>query len=216
MFEGDRIRKRTAPGEELGSEMRQTYGCMRAARTCTARCQQNFSPHMRSSQHCPLCGCLSGARRSLGLKDRRTRVKRIFSTGQSEKGVSSVTLGGGERHRASGLSTPRVADGSGTLRRFTAEGDGATFLLRSFYPTLGCGGGNCWKEHLLVFGSVIVSVLNCIQEASEEGVFITRRCKSGMRQEEPVQFQKRKSSSPSTTRVTFLMSTPGAFLTLHW
>lgn len=30
------------------------------------------------------------------------------------------------------------------------------------------------------------------------------------------QSTKGRRSSPITTRVTFLMSTPGAFLTLHW
>lgn len=124
--------------------------------------------------------CATKGQRSIGTSPLALRTKTRLV----------VTVGGGGRHGAAALSAPGVADGDGAFGGSAAEGDGTALLLRSLHPALGCGRGNCWKEHLLLS--------DCIKEPNEGRGHQRRRCRrrrcrrrltpreSAMKQEEPV------------------------------
>lgn len=134
------------PGGETAEckRHRHTYGCMRAARIYTRLGRRRSWPRTRSSRRWPPCGCLSAARRSEGLQDRRQALGGISK--QEERGwgfLFVLTLGGGGGNGAPCLSLPHIVKGDGAQRGLAAEGDGCALLLGTLHPALGPRRGNC-------------------------------------------------------------------------
>lgn len=130
---------------------------MRAARIYTRLGRRRSWPRTCRSRCWRPCGCLSAARRSEGLQDRRqaSEVGGDISK-QEERGrgfLFVLTLGGGGGNGAPCVSLPRVAEGDGAQRGLAAEGDGSALLLGTLHPALGPRRGNCGERVQRASGS---------------------------------------------------------------